>query len=411
MFWFYASARKIEVKKSDILVSDSINVYPCKFQFSQDWLELTKTAVFRAGTSAIEVLLDENCECEIPWEVLLKDKLDLFVGCYGTKGEDIILNTTWTNIGKIYEGTKNKAVPGEDPTPDIYTQIISSIGDLSMLETSDKSSLVNAINEVKNSIGSGEGGAEPLPAGVASFNGRTGSVLPEAGDYTAEMVGATPAGDFETFRENVEEDIDRITMDTADKVDKSGGIITGPVIFSDATSAMAYTYEDEPVEALHKGVEVSSTGISKNSDGPLNISTVSQEVAFSNGTKLTGVTGDESNPNTVPNMGQLTEKVDSIKTQIPTKTSQLQNDSGYITASDIPEIPEIPEIPDIPTKTSQLINDSNFATEEYVQNAVSNVEVENVVTSISVRQIMLVSESEYESSNKDETTLYLIKEE
>lgn len=37
---------------------------------------------------------------------------------------------------------------------------------------------------------------------------------------------------------------------------------------------------------------------------------------------------------------------------VPTKTSDLQNDSGFITASDIPTIP---------TKTSQLENDSNFA--------------------------------------------------
>lgn len=32
------------------------------------------------------------------------------------------------------------------------------------------------------------------PAGVSSFNGRTGAVTPQAGDYTAEMVGAVPAG-------------------------------------------------------------------------------------------------------------------------------------------------------------------------------------------------------------------------
>lgn len=37
---------------------------------------------------------------------------------------------------------------------------------------------------------------------------------------------------------------------------------------------------------------------------------------------------------------------------VPTKTSQLENDSGFITASDIPTIP---------TKTSQLTNDSGFA--------------------------------------------------
>lgn len=40
------------------------------------------------------------------------------------------------------------------------------------------------------------------------------------------------------------------------------------------------------------------------------------------------------------------------KDDIPTKTSELTNDSGFITSSDIPTIP---------TKTSQLENDSNFA--------------------------------------------------
>lgn len=44
--------------------------------------------------------------------------------------------------------------------------------------------------------------------------------------------------------------------------------------------------------------------------------------------------------------------INSYVSTVPTKTSQLENDSGFITASDIPTIP---------TKTSQLENDSNFA--------------------------------------------------
>lgn len=43
----------------------------------------------------------------------------------------------------------------------------------------------------------------------------------------------------------------------------------------------------------------------------------------------------------------------AVTIAVPTKTSQLQNDSGFITASDIPTIP---------TKTSQLTNDSGFVT-------------------------------------------------
>lgn len=43
----------------------------------------------------------------------------------------------------------------------------------------------------------------------------------------------------------------------------------------------------------------------------------------------------------------------AVTIAVPTKTSDLTNDSGFITASDIPTIP---------TKTSQLTNDSGFVT-------------------------------------------------
>lgn len=49
----------------------------------------------------------------------------------------------------------------------------------------------------------------------------------------------------------------------------------------------------------------------------------------------------------------LLEVINAYVPDVPTKTSQLQNDSGFITASDIPTIP---------TKTSQLTNNSGFIT-------------------------------------------------
>ena len=49
----------------------------------------------------------------------------------------------------------------------------------------------------------------------------------------------------------------------------------------------------------------------------------------------------------------LFEIVNAYVPTVPTKTSQLVNDNGFITASNIPTIP---------TKTSQLTNDSGFAT-------------------------------------------------
>ena len=52
--------------------------------------------------------------------------------------------------------------------------------------------------------------------------------------------------------------------------------------------------------------------------------------------------------NKVQTDAKLTQKADL--TDIPTKTSELTNDSGYVTSADIP------------TKTSELTNDSGFIT-------------------------------------------------
>lgn len=46
---------------------------------------------------------------------------------------------------------------------------------------------------------------------------------------------------------------------------------------------------------------------------------------------------------------------------VPTKVSQLENDSGYITADELPDYPDV-DTPEIPTKVSQLENDAGFIT-------------------------------------------------
>lgn len=68
----------------------------------------------------------------------------------------------------------------------------------------------------------------------------------------------------------------------------------------------------------------------------------------------------------------INTEIEAAKTKleldIPEKTSQLTNDSGFITAKDIPEV-QVPDLSDyaktkdIPTKTSQLTNDSGFITQ------------------------------------------------
>lgn len=54
--------------------------------------------------------------------------------------------------------------------------------------------------------------------GVTSFNGRGGAVVPKAGDYTAEMVGADAAGTAETKAGNVQGNLDDHEADTTKHV-------------------------------------------------------------------------------------------------------------------------------------------------------------------------------------------------
>lgn len=67
-----------------------------------------------------------------------------------------------------------------------------------------------------------------------------------------------------------------------------------------------------------------------------------------------------TNKTIVGAINELKTNVNNIS--VPTKTSQLTNDSGYITNSDIPTIP---------SKVSQLANDSNYVTQTEMTDAIA----------------------------------------
>ena len=72
----------------------------------------------------------------------------------------------------------------------------------------------------------------------------------------------------------------------------------------------------------------------------------------------------------------------ATKDELPTKTSELQNDSGFINGDDVP------------TKTSQLDNDSDFAT-----NASVDEKIGRVTSSIPTKTSQLDNDSEFADKN------------
>lgn len=171
MFRFYAKKVVLELNQREVITSGSVNVYQCQFEFNSAWDDLEKTAVFKAGDSTVSVLLDETGMCIIPWEVLQDAKRTLYAGVYGTKNGNVVLPTIWASCGEIKEGVN----PGEStqpPTPSVYDQILGQIGNLEDLQTTNKDSLVDAINEVYET-----GGGEGLPEITEGDEGKFLGVL------------------------------------------------------------------------------------------------------------------------------------------------------------------------------------------------------------------------------------------
>ena len=66
---------------------------------------------------------------------------------YGVQAKDVVLPTIWVRAGTIRQGVDD-CPGGRAPSPDAYQQLLNAIGDLKQLQTGNKQSLVDALNEV-----------------------------------------------------------------------------------------------------------------------------------------------------------------------------------------------------------------------------------------------------------------------
>ena len=159
MFELYAEKNQLCVREREAVTSGSVNVYPVRFQFSEDWAGLARTAVFRAGDKSASVLLDETGECSVPWEVLETPLLRLEAGVYGTQGGEVVLPTVWADLGFILTG----AAPGDEarpPTPELWRQELAGKADGLGLEGLSLKLLSGeeTLSEVELPAPGGEGG-------------------------------------------------------------------------------------------------------------------------------------------------------------------------------------------------------------------------------------------------------------
>lgn len=112
----------LTVVDAPLIASGDVLTDKVHFTFCPKWDGFAKTAVFyRDGVDNLEVLIDENNECIIPKEVL-QEEGTFYFGVFGIKDNSV--KTSEVMRYRVKHGAVSGTVAPE-PTPDIYTQIMS----------------------------------------------------------------------------------------------------------------------------------------------------------------------------------------------------------------------------------------------------------------------------------------------
>jgi hypothetical protein len=125
---FKVEEQTLRLVSKQTVVADSLNYLTCKFEFSSEWDNIGKTAVFVSPTDAVYTVILENDRCDVPWEVIQSPSFQVSV--FG--GDRITANLITVNVTKsgYFEGDFS-----EEPTPDMYTQLLDRLNKLEKVET------------------------------------------------------------------------------------------------------------------------------------------------------------------------------------------------------------------------------------------------------------------------------------
>lgn len=158
--------------RTPIVVADSINYMTAKFTFDPDWTGRAITAYFVCGDKAITAELTDG-------EITAAQGINLTAGRWELKLSGIKGDSRVTAGPVQFDVLPFGATEGELPDISLtqYEKLLAKIGDMDELTTTDKDTLVAAINEAAQSGGSGGG---ELPAG-----GTPGQVLTRTANGSA----------------------------------------------------------------------------------------------------------------------------------------------------------------------------------------------------------------------------------
>lgn len=146
------------------LVAGEVGVHGVRVTYDAAWDGAASRVLCFSGPTGHVAVMDEGGETPIPWEVIREPgMLDIGIVGYDNAGTMVIttrVQAPYNSRFRVYPNTScdNEAPPPAEYTPNVWDQLLGSIGALSALKTSAKNNLVAAINEVFDLIGTGGGG-------------------------------------------------------------------------------------------------------------------------------------------------------------------------------------------------------------------------------------------------------------
>ena len=116
------NGRDLAEKEVAIVTAGSVETATASFSFDAAWDGFARTAIFVAGGTTKRLVLGDDGVCVVPWEVLAECK-PLTVGVVGIDGSRVLPSVPVTV--QLTPGIYNAGTAPEDPTPDVYAQLLS----------------------------------------------------------------------------------------------------------------------------------------------------------------------------------------------------------------------------------------------------------------------------------------------
>lgn len=111
------------------VIAKSVNYLYAHFDFTTDeWDGKTKTAIFATEDTAYEMILDDNGDCAVPWEVLTENDSYVYVSVFADNGTIITVNLAKVFVGKT--GYTDDLESSQPPTEGVYAQILSTLQEI-----------------------------------------------------------------------------------------------------------------------------------------------------------------------------------------------------------------------------------------------------------------------------------------